>query len=341
MEHENNNFNRMTKSERFVEERKEYWMRLEEIIRKAHNGRISSLKENDIRDFPDLYRHVCTDSELAKTLELSPDTVDYISRLVRYSHNILYTPPKKNFGEIMRIFTNEFTVSFLKNIKPILFVSAVFFLLFLLTFLIILKNPDYASYVLPEDLIRLMKQSYSGDISAKRDMFSNIVMSGFYIKNNISIGFLSFVLGVTFGAGTIIIVADNAITLGAVFGIVVSSGYSKNLITFVTAHSAFELLGLCLTAGAGLAMGLSLLYGKEQSRSSSLSIKARELTPVLFTGALSILMAAFIEGFLSPSRVSYWIKLSVALLSLALILFFSFKYLIFKQNDGYNNGSLR
>jgi len=325
-------FSRMTKSERFVEERKDYWKKLEAIIRKAHNGKISSLSSEEVREFPNLYRRVCTDSELAKTLELSPDTLDYIMGLVRYSHDILYSPPKKNISDIFRFFTYDFTVSFKKNIRPIGFIFTLFFTLTLITFLIILNKPSYATYVLPEDLISLMKQSYSRNIGEQRNMFSNIEMSGFYIRNNISIGFMSFVLGITFGAGTVVIVAYNALTLGAVFGVVVSSGYGNNLITFVTAHSAFELLGLCLTAGAGLAMGLSLVYGKEQSRASALSAKARELTPVLFTGALFILMAAFIEGFLSPSKVPYFIKLSVAILSAALILFFCFKYMIFRQS---------
>jgi uncharacterized membrane protein SpoIIM required for sporulation len=320
----------MTKSERFVEERKDYWCRLEAIIKKAHNGRVSSLSGEEIRDFPDLYRHVCTDSELAKTLELSPDTVDYIMGLVRFSHNILYSPPKKTINDIIRFFTSDFSISFRKNIKPIAFVFTMFFSIALITFITILRNPEYASNVLPENLITMMKQSYSGDISKKRDVYSNIEMSGFYIRNNISIGFMSFVLGITFGAGTIIIVCYNALTLGAVFGLVVSSGYGKNLFAFVTAHSAFELMGLCLTAGAGLAMGLSLIHGNSRGRAIALSEKARELTPVLFTGALSILLAAFIEGFLSPTKAPYWIKLSVALSSLALIVFFSLKYIIFK-----------
>ncbi len=311
----------MTKSERFVLDRKNNWKKLEEIIRKAKNSSLKRLSLEEVRDFPDLYRHVCTDSELAKTLELSPDVLEYISKLVKYSHNILYAPPRKDAGNIIDFFTVSFTRSFIVNIRPIASIFLIFFGLFLLSFLIILKNPGYAGYILPQEMIVLMKKTYSGNIARERDFFSNIVMSGYYIRNNITIGFLSFVMGVTLGLGTLAVVAYNGITLGAVFGLVVSAGYWKHLIKFVTAHSVFELTGLCLTAGAGLSMGLSILYGSDKKRSEALRDKAKEITPVLFTGALFILAAAFIEGFLSPSEADYRIKMGTAGLSAAIVLF--------------------
>ncbi len=323
---------KMTRSERFIEERKEYWIALEKIIKKAHNGMVHSLTKEEIRELPNLYRKVCTDSELARTLELSPDTIDYISRLVQYAHNIIYMPPKKEIRDLLNFFTNDFSRAFIKNIKPIAVILILFFSVLITTFLIIYNHPDWAGYVLPEDLIDMMKKSYSGDIAAQRNFFDNIVMSGYYIRNNITIGFLSFVLGITFGAGTLYIVFSNAVSIGAVFGLVVSAGYGKNLIGFITAHSAFELLGLCLTAGAGLAIGLSLIYNNEEKRTTALNKKAREIIPVLLTGALFIFCAAFVEGFISPSKLSYWFKLGIAALSFCLIIFFSFKYIIVKSN---------
>jgi uncharacterized membrane protein SpoIIM required for sporulation len=319
---------RMTKSERFIEEKKEYWITLEKIIKRAHNGNIGSLSKEEIREFPNLYRKVCTDSELAKTLELSPDTIDYLSRLVQYGHNILYLPPKKELRDLKNFFTEDFTAAFAKNIRPIAAVFFLFFGVLIITFILIYRDPRLASSILPEELIDLMKKSYSGDVSDKRNFFDNIVMSGYYIRNNISIGFSSFVLGITYGLGTLLTVLSNAISIGGVFGLVVSSGYGKNLTHFVTAHAAFELLGLCLTGGSGLALGLSMVYASEEKKTTAISRKARELVPVLFTGALFILCAAFIEGFVSPSKLPYWVKLLVLLVTGALVFFFAFRYFL-------------
>ena len=54
--------------------------------------------------------------------------------------------------------------------------------------------------------------------------------------------------------------------------------------------------------------------------------------PVVGTMMLLFFMAALIEGFLSPSAVSYQIKASVAIISVCLLLYY-FVYL------GYSSGA--
>lgn len=326
---------KFSKSERFVNERKEYWQELQSIIDKINKRGQSSLNNEENIEFPNLYRKICSDAELAKTLELSPDTIRYINTLLQYSHNILYSSPKRKLKNIAGFFINDFSKSFIKNWKPIFIIFLLFFGIGLVSFIIVLNNPDYAIHILPEQWINMMKESYSKDITEHRDIYSNIVMAGFYIKNNVSIAFLSFVLGVTFGIGTIFLIIRNAIFIGAVAGVVVSSGYSTNFFNFVVAHSAFELLGICLAGGAGLAVGLSMIITTEEKKTKTFNNKAKEVMPVLFTAALFITIAGFIEGFISPTKTPILIKITIALISLFIILFFSYKLLFIKFIRNY------
>ncbi|MCK4797274.1 MAG: hypothetical protein KAT05_07815, partial [Spirochaetes bacterium] len=93
-----------TKSEKFISERKEYWEKLRLIIEKIKKNGYRSLTIYEFQEYPNLYRKTCTDSETAKTLQLSPDTVDYINNLVMQSHNILYSSPKKTFFRFKNFF---------------------------------------------------------------------------------------------------------------------------------------------------------------------------------------------------------------------------------------------
>ncbi len=335
---ENNNtlkIKKFSKSERFVNERKEYWQKLQNIMDKINKRGQSSLNSEENIEFPNLYRKICSDAELAKTLELSPDTIRYINTLLQYSHNILYSSPKRELKDIVKFFLNDFSKSFIKNWKPILIVFLLFFGIGVISFVVVLNNPDYAIHILPEQWINMMKKSYSEDITEHRDIYSNIVMAGFYIKNNVSIAFFSFVLGVTFGIGTVFIIIRNAIFIGAVAGVVVSSGYSTNFFNFVIAHSAFELLGICLAGGAGLAVGLSMIITTEEKKTTTFNKKAKEVMPVLFTAALFIAIAGFIEGFISPTKTPIIIKIAICLTSLFIIIFFSYKLLFIKFIRNY------
>ena len=324
-----------SKSERFVNERKEYWQKLQDIIDKINRRGQRSLSSEENIEFPNLYRKICSDAELAKTLELSPDTIKYINTLLQYSHNIFYSSPKREIKDVIYFFLNDFSKSFINNWIPIFIIFLLFFGIGMISFIVILNNPDYAIHVLPEQWINMMKESYSKDITENRDLYSNIIMAGFYIKNNVSIAFLSFTLGVTFGIGTVVIIIRNAVFIGAVAGVVVSSGYSANFFNFIIAHSAFELLGICLAGGAGFALGLSMIITTKEKKIKTFSDKAKEVMPILFTAALFITIAAFIEGFISPTKTPIIIKITISLLSLFIILFFSYKLLFIKFIRNY------
>ena len=232
-----NEIKRFSKSEKFVNERMDYWKELHSIILNINKNGYNKLTQEETLAFPNLYRKICTDAELSKTLELSPDTYSYINTLLQHSHNILYSTPKRKFNDVVKYFTDDFPKAFYKNRISVLTIFILFFGIGLLTFFLILHNPKLALEVLPESFSQQMKEAYSKDVTNVRDIYSNIQMAGFYIKNNVSIAFYSFTLGVTFGIGTILVVLSNAITIGGVAGVVVSSGYQQKFFQFC--HCSF------------------------------------------------------------------------------------------------------
>jgi uncharacterized membrane protein SpoIIM required for sporulation len=321
---------RYGKSERFVIDRKEYWDQLKSILDVINRKGYGALADEQIKEFPNLYRKICTDSELSKTQDLSPDVQEYINSLLQFSHNVLHTSPPVNNGFLLDFFIKEFPAAIMKNWKTLMFVLAVFFGISAVSFFVIRFHPEYAKYVIPENFLAMMKDSYSKDISEIRDINSNIQMAAYYINNNVTIAFQSILYGVTYGIGTLYTVVYNAVFIGSIAGFVVSEGYGNNFFSFVIAHSAFELLGICLAASAGLAMGLSMIIPTSEKRSKAFKNKALEVSPIILTSAMFITAAAFIEGFVSPTRISIWIKISIACVSTFIIFFYSYKVFLIK-----------
>jgi uncharacterized membrane protein SpoIIM required for sporulation len=308
-------------STKFIAERKADWERLRAAIGKIKRGGYRRLTPEEARDFPHLYRKTCTDYETAKTLKLSPDTLAYIDALVLQAHSLLYTSPKKTFRRLTRLFWPGFPRAFAGNI---VFLAVIFFLFFGVAtacFLAVYLHPENASALLPGYALDSMKEAYKE--APLRTTSENITMAGFYISNNVTIAFASFILGLTFGLLTIYLIFYNAVVIGGVLGLVTASGYGHNLFAFVIAHSALELLGICIAGGAGLAIGVSLIMAGEEKRSQVLARKAREVVPLFLMAGLFITSAAFIEGFVSASPVSLTLKIVIALVTFSGIAFYA------------------
>ena len=77
---------------------------------------------------------------------------------------------------------------------------------------------------------------------------------------------------------------------------------------FVRAHGPFELTGIAIAGAAGLRLGWSIVATKGLTRLQSLQKAGIESVPIIITGGILITLAAFIEGFISPSALPISVK---------------------------------
>ena len=148
---------------------------------------------------------------------------------------------------------------------------------------------------------------------------SDTMMAGFYIQHNTSIGIRCFAwescsesaVFTSFGA-TRSCSERRSVTSR-------TKPYSVNFYTFVTAHSSCELTAIVVWRAAGLRMGWGLIDTQGQSRLSSSRREAVNALPALGTAVVLFVLAAFIEGYVSPSSIPYPYKAAVALVGTAAI----------------------
>jgi uncharacterized membrane protein SpoIIM required for sporulation len=149
------------------------------------------------------------------------------------------------------------------------------------------------------------------------DSESRFEMFGFYIANNVGIGFRVFAGGVFFGIGSVAILLHNGVFLGAAAGHVVNKGFASTFFPFVSGHSALELGAVVLLAVAGLRLGWSLVAAGGLSRGDSLRRAARECIALVPGGGAMLVLAAVVEAFWSPlplpPPIKYWAGAAAAL----------------------------
>jgi len=300
-----------------LERRRPNWQELDRLCEQLQGKSTKSVPPAQISRLGALYRAACADLALAYSYQLPQNTVQYLHRLVGRAHNQLYRSRRFEFAKWIEtlIFDVPKTIF---NDRCVQIMFCVFWLLFGLSAALSYSKtawPDFPEQVLTQKQIDKMETDFGGDLG--RDADANMIMAGFYISNNTGIGLQCFAWGLLVVPG-LLITMFNAITLGASFGYMfrdVSQPPGKNFMEFVTAHGPFELTAIVLSAGAGLRLGLSWMITKGLSRGAALRKAGREVMPVVGTAMVLFFLAALIEGFISPTKAPYWVKVAVALIS--------------------------
>jgi uncharacterized membrane protein SpoIIM required for sporulation len=270
--------------------------------------------------FSALYRAACADLALADAYQLPPATVGYLHRLVGRAHNQLYRTRKFNVST----WADQLLVEVPRRLfsdNALRLAFCVFWGMFLLSAFMAYGTPGYAERVMGEAWINMLEESFSEPIHG-RGVGLDSGMAGFYIFNNTGIGLRCFAFGLLFGVGGLYITVFNASLLGAAFGHMATVPQGENFFHFVTAHGPLELTAIVLSAAAGMRLGFSLVDTGGLARIASLRRAARETMPTMGAAMIMFLLAAAIEGFLSPSVALYWIKATVAVFSSAMLVFY-------------------
>jgi hypothetical protein len=84
----------------------------------------------------------------------------------------------------------------------------------------------------------------------------------------------------------------------------------------------FELTAIALSAAAGLRLGIGLFCTGGLGRLESFRLNAMRAMAILMPSVALFIMAAFTEGFLSPSPLPYFVKAGFAIFSSGLLMYY-------------------
>ncbi|MFT5681943.1 MAG: putative membrane protein SpoIIM required for sporulation [Myxococcota bacterium] len=287
----------MTGQDRFVARHTTDWEALEQVLDRLEGGQTVAAP-----DFPQAYRRLCQQLALARSRAYNPDLVDRLNRMVLRGHQQLYGRPliaPRLLEGIQRTFPRRVRQEW----RLVAASAALFVLPLLLTVLAIKLNPESIHSVLDPMMLENVEQMYDPDSEQflhERSAETDIEMFGFYIRNNIGVGFRIFASGLLAGLGSVFFLMFNGVSIGAVIGHLENIGFVGTLYPFMIAHGAFELTAIVLAGAAGLRLGLALIAPGRYSRRTAMAQAAKTAMPIVygFTGMLVI--AAGLEAFWSP-----------------------------------------
>lgn len=313
--------------ERFVALHTERWRAFERSIADSPKRRLRRSPEETLA-FPVAYRGICRDLNQARAERYSLDLIERLNRLVWAGHHLLYGNRIDSPGRAISFFAVEFPRTVRRFAKALLLCHLLFYGIVALTYLYAAGSEERATSFLGVSQAHALLQMYDpsnakflrpGGVTSDADMF------GYYIDNNVSIGFKTFAGGALAGVGSLFVLAYNAVNLGAAMALTVAAGYAGTFFPYVVGHAAFELTAIIIFALAGLLLGRALVMPGRLSRSEALRRAGREVLPLVAGASMFLFIAACIEAFWSARPMDNWIKFLVAGgLWISVVLFFFF-----------------
>lgn len=297
--------------ERFIRQRRSDWQQMEELLDRMKTSRLGKWSGQDVTRLSRLYRSVCYDLSLVQSREWGARLEQYLNDLVAHGHNCLYRAPPRSLDMVVRFLFEGFP-RLLRARRNFFFVALTLFLApFLVSMLIAAIDP-----VLGEQLVDKATMEGSGE-SYARDFYQNIdgeyaeqrsLMVGFYIWNNVGIGFRCFALGAFFGIGTVVTLLFNGLTLGTITGYLINQGHSDNFFSFAVSHGSFELTAIVISGAAGLLLGWGMVHPGKLTRRESLRLHAIDAAKLASGAGFMLVIAALIEGYFSPMAIPHAVK---------------------------------
>jgi uncharacterized membrane protein SpoIIM required for sporulation len=291
--------------DQFVTRRRESWRELEQLLEAGKELHRSS--PADISRAASLYRSVCADLMRARA-EYGSDLVRYLDGLAARAHNLLYGTRAYRLSGIWDVLAREFPRTLRARWRFFLLANVLFYTPLLFGMFGTFASAEFAQTIMPAQMLAGMEQMYEQGFEEGRDVQADSQMAGFYVLNNVGIAFRCFATGILFGIGSLFFAIYNGLVIGVGVGWVIRAGHGANIGTFVCGHGPFELTAIVIAVAAGLQMGWALVDSKGRTRLGSLRAQAHELGHLIVGAGAMLLIAAFLEGYWSPSSVPPEVK---------------------------------
>lgn len=269
------------------------------------------------------YRRVCEHLALAQSRAYPIHLVARLEALAQDAHQLIYRRQDYGLGALGRLLRADLPRAVRAQRRYVLLAALLFVLPLLVAYGLALLSPDFALRVVKAGQLREFEAMYADGNQALgrlREAGDDWQMFGFYIFNNIGIGFRCFGAGILAGIGSAFVLVYNGLLGGVVAGHLQRVGLGHNFWPFVATHCAFELTGIVLSGAAGLRIGLAWLTPGRMTRLAALRAGALAAVPLVYAAFFLLLVAAGFEAFWSSAAwITPPVKYGVAALCWTLV----------------------
>lgn len=291
---------------RFVESRQPEWLALQKSVERLDRAP-SSLTPDEVRRLGPLYQAAVADLAYLKQYYPADRLVNNLQTLVTHAHRLLTAYATEAASPTPRVWSRRLARAFV--VATLLFgLGAAYG-----SWAWLHQDPwgvralDPPARQLAEGLQQSNWPSENSNTLAAPEL------SAYVLTNNVQVAILAFVLGLTWGLGTAVVLFYNGIIVGALGAAAARGGQAVLFWSAILPHGVVELPAVWLAGACGLYIAGGLIKPGPYPRLPLLVRHARDMVPALLTVIAMLVLAAVVEGFISPRETLFSVGFKYAL----------------------------
>ncbi|MCB1739922.1 MAG: stage II sporulation protein M [Gammaproteobacteria bacterium] len=255
-------------------------------------------------ELAELHGRLVVQLAIARERGYASDLVEELNELLLRTHARVHAVPPPAPRNMLRWLLEVYPSRVRAQYPHLIAALLLFFAPMLLVGVATIHDPELVHTLLDPIEVMAYERMYDPDNTrrygqAARDSGTDFLAFGFYLRNNTSIGFQTFVGGLLLGLGTVFYLVYNGLHIGAVLGYVTAIGHGEPLWSFIAGHSALELSAIVLSGAAGTRLGWALIAPGRRTRLRALHEAARDGVQLIYGASALFVLAAFVEAYWS------------------------------------------
>lgn len=302
------------KESKFIEQNKDKWLEFE------------SLLEAESRDPDRLSKYfiqVSDDLSYARTFYNNRKIRLYLNNLCQQLFYIIYKSPKKRSAAgFMRFWRLELPLVAYQSRRELLVSFLIFILAASIGVISSINDPDFVRTILGDQYVDMTVENIdSGDPMAVYKKMNEVDMFLGITFNNLLVALCTFLMGILWAIGSIIILMYNGIMIGCFQYFFVEQGLFTESFLTIWMHGTLEISAIVIAGASGIVLGKGIISPGTYSRLQSFQISAKNGAR-LFAGIVPVLVfAALIESFVTRyTEIPDPIRLMLIAISLIFVL---------------------
>ena len=276
---------------KFIEQNKEKWLKFESEI---------EAKKKDPNILKNLFIQITDDLSFSRTFYPNRSVRVYLNSLAQRIFFRVYRGQPTIRKRLARFWFDDLPHVIYEARKDFLLSFLVFSLAFGIGILSSMIEPDFPRYILGDMYIdQTIRNIEAGDPMAVYKDRDQLGMSMGITLNNLWVALLTFVLGTLAGVGSVALLLTNGIMIGAFQYFFIQQGLFWESFFTVWTHGTLEISSIIIAGAAGITMGRGLTFPGTYTRMQAFQRSARRGLKILIGIVPVIILAGFIEGYLT------------------------------------------
>ncbi|WP_340378409.1 stage II sporulation protein M [Streptomyces sp. SS7] len=293
----------------FVSAHRAEWDRLDALLRRRR--RLTGAEADELVT---LYQRTATHLSLIRSSAPDPQLTGRLTQLVARARSAVVGTRRASWRDVTRFLAEGFPAAVYRArhwwIPTALLSTAV---ATLLGWWIGTHPEVQASIAAPDELRDLTRPG--GQYETYYSSHPAVSFAAQVWTNNAQAAAMCLVLGVFLGLPVLWVLFQNMLNLGIGVGLMFSAGRLDTFLGLVLPHGLLELTAVFVAAGTGLRLGWTVIDPGPRSRRTALAEEGRAAIAMAIGLALVLFVSGAIEGFVTPSGLPTWARITIGIVA--------------------------